>query len=145
MSNTLLQKWYNFLIFGKGLDNLTNPPTQLLPTLIGLQAEGTKWHELGRIGGLSMFPYKIHLDLDTLLEHFDKSMSEPPTFQTGTISRFFDHLSILLARKQAPSPEPLLPVTGDYHILETLLKIQITLRPFHIHLPPFGENWLDVS
>lgn len=120
MSNTLFQKWIDFLFFGSKECPSSKPPLEILPILTRLDAEGIHWEEMGQQGGLTLFPYHIAGDLDVLLEHLNNN-DQLPTFKSGTVRRFCDHLLTTLARRQAvEQPKPSLH-RDDQQILKAIL------------------------
>lgn len=128
MSNSSLIPWINFILFGEPLSCTRNPPSELDMVLVKMEVDKINWEEIGRKGGLTLFPYHVHSDLDTLLNHLEKFrfVDRPPTFRSGTITRFFTHLSVILMRTDVSS-EPLLPEPyddDDAHILNALLMHQ---------------------
>lgn len=127
MSNSRLIKWFDQLLFG----NLTpfSPPLELKNLILRMESERIPWSHIILNGGLTAFPYQIHGDLNSLVDYLEKQWVdkqprfEPPNFKTRAVSKFWDQLQLLLARRFSEMPEPLpVPSKGDDEILKNILE-----------------------
>lgn len=140
MSESSLIPWINFLLFGDHLPCSTKellPPCPLDEIFLRMEVSNLHWREIGRQGGLTRFASNVHRDLDMVLEHVENDpphnnesatvIVDPPPFLSGTIRRFFDHLSILLVKKKTVSDEkrslfPPPDISEDRDILNHLVR-----------------------
>lgn len=125
MSEPSLIPWIKFIIFGEPLACLRCPPRSLEMIFLKMEVDGIRWQEMGRQGGLALYPYRVNRDLDALLSHLeqfrDTTVVDPPSFQSGTVHRFFDNLSAILARS-VPVEPAVLPDADDHQILDALMQ-----------------------
>lgn len=94
-----------------------------------MEAENIPWAYMMCQGGLTSFPYQVHGDLNTLIDHLEKQwidqdpFYEPRPFQTRAVSKFWNQLQLLLAKRDENTPPPLpTPSAQDDDTLKKLLE-----------------------
>ena len=110
--------------------------------ILRMEAENIPWHHMILNGGFTAFPYQIHGDLSYLIDYLEKQWIDkqkyfnPPVFKTRAVSKFWDQLQLLFARRIEPI-EPL-PVSSkrDDEILKQLLESSQTTH-FNYESPEF--------
>lgn len=116
MSSRKSVEWIERLVLGSpGSDE---PPPEWIPLVLNLQAKGVSVNGAMRNGGLVRSHTLLIGDLDRCLEHFDRR-DDTPTFQTGAVTRFYNHASVLLAKRPEETPVVSVP---DEAILDSILR-----------------------
>lgn len=126
MSNSHLLEWFDQLLFGSS--DPSSPPYEARKIILRMEAENVPWLHLIQNGGLTLFPYQTHGDLNSLTDYLEKQWIEkqphfdPPKFKTRAVSKFWDELQLLLARRiETEKPLPL-PSKRDDEILKEFLE-----------------------
>lgn len=128
---SLLIHWFEQLLFGSD-DSSTTPPDELKNLVVRMEVENIPWSHMMHHGGLTAFPYQVHGDLNSLTDYLDKQWIErlapyePGPFKTRAVSRFWDDLQLLLARREesmrpAATAEAAAPCQRDDVILQHFL------------------------
>lgn len=124
MSSQRLVKWIEQLLLGGGDSTLENPPTDLLPLVLKLRKKGVSVSHVMRHGGLVDSYSLLVGDLDRCLEHFERN--DAPTIQTGAAKRFYNHLTVALARQRKEEEDEKQSATSpgpkDSEIFESILR-----------------------
>lgn len=147
MSNFLLMKWFDQLLFGHRRPDILEPPKEVYELICRLEADGIYWKDMIRHGGLTMFRYQTQGDLEKMLEYLDKVylQDQPetplPKFHTSTLTHFFNHLLTIMARRdQMQSNALAMGTEEDKSILETILSQPNTSSTFPYNSAQFwGE------
>ena len=126
MSNSHLVEWFDQLLFGHS--DPFPPPPELKNFILRMESENIPWQHIILHGGLTSFPYQVHGDLNSLTDYLEKlwidkhPYFDAPIFKTRAVSKFWDQLQLLLARR-LEKLEPLpLPSKTDDEILKELLE-----------------------
>lgn len=129
MSNSCLIRWFEQLLFGAS-DSPAHPPLQAKNLILRMEAESVPWSHITLQGGFTSFPYQVHGDLNTLLDHLEKEWLDGedsgyvPRCKTRAVEKFWNQLQLLLAkRKEAMETLPT-PLRDDDAILRNLLDPQ---------------------
>lgn len=125
---SLLIHWFERLLFGDASSD-TRPPRELTHLVLRMEVENIPWSHMMRHGGLTAFPYQVHGDLNSLTDYLEKQWVEqlphyePGPFKTRAVSRFWDDLQLLLAKRdEEMPPPPKLPCRRDDDILQDFLE-----------------------
>lgn len=93
-----------------------------------MESEKIPWFHLILHGGLTAFPYQIHGDLNSLTDYLEKQWVEKqsyfdhPVLKTRAVSKFWEELQLLLARRlETEQPLPV-PSKRDDEILKEILE-----------------------
>lgn len=136
---SLLIHWFEQLLFGNPSSSSTSPspspPRELNQLILRMEVENIPWSHIIQEGGLTAFPYQVHGDLNSLTDYLEKYWVEqshyklppypPRPFKTRAVSRFWDDLQFLLARREEnrlPVIPPLHPCEHDDVILKHFLE-----------------------
>lgn len=145
MSNSRLVDWFDQLLFGN--PNPCPPPVEAKNLILRMESENVAWQHSILNGGLTAFHYQIHGDLFSLLDHLEKQWidkdpsHDSPVFKTRVVSKFWDQLQILLARRSEPTRESLpVPSKTDDETLDEILKSPTPNRDLNFESPEFWGN-----
>lgn len=137
--------WVERLLFGS---TPCFPPKEVKSLILRMEADNIPWSHIIRQGGFTAFPYQVHGDLNSLVDYLetqwlDDQSYEPPAFKTRAVSKFWEALQLLLARREAIRPAPLPPPSpGDDAILQDFLGPQPRLGPHAFESAAF---WGEVA
>lgn len=122
MSNSYLMSWFEGLLFGNK-HIYQDPPEELKPLLLRMEVENINWVYIMNHDGLTAFTYKVHGDLNTILDSIDNEWvpKDKLPLQTKAVSRFWNEFQLFLARRESIPPIPLHPEKDDDKILKELL------------------------
>lgn len=146
MSNSHLIQWFEQLLFGDS--DPSPPPDELQTVILRMESENIPWNHIILNGGLTAFPYQVHGDLNFLIDYLEKQWIDkqpyydPPIFKTRVVSKFWDQIRLLLARRI----DQILPVPSkrDDEILKELLNPPLRLdRPDYKY--ESAEFWGEVA
>lgn len=128
---SLLIHWFEKLLFGNSSSSsASQPPHELKDLILRMEVENIPWAHIIEQGGLTAFPYQIHGDLNSLTDYLEKQWVErlphyePRPFKTRAVSRFWEDLQLLLAKREEnrfPIVE-LIPCKRDDIILQHFLE-----------------------
>lgn len=123
MSNSCLIPWFEQLLFGS--NSPSPPPNALKRLILSMEAESIPWPHIILQGGLTAFPYQVHGDLNSLIDHLEKEWLRdyPPRCKTKAVAKFSNELQRLLAiRDEVPRPALPDPLREDDAILKRMLE-----------------------
>lgn len=104
MSNSKLVDWFESLVFGS--HRFQRTPVEAKVWQVRLVNRGISISDTMANGGLVQTPYLIAGDLNRLIEYFESiNPQNTPGFQTGLVTRCFNHL-LFLFRNPQPPEEP---------------------------------------
>lgn len=158
MSDSCSIRWLEQLLFGPPSahsDSVPPPPRELTPLVVRMEAEHVPWSHLMRRGGLVSFPYHVHGDLGSLIDHLQEKWSEeseeapdePAPFRTRAVARFWHDLRRLLALRDEKGlttsrdlPEP--PERDDDVLRDILESDGLPVRSYRYRSAAF---WGEVA
>lgn len=123
MSNSCLIHWFEQLLFGS--TSPSPPPYPLKKLILRMEAESVPWPHIILQGGLTAFPYQVHGDLNSLIDHLEKEWLNDyrPRCKTKAVAKFSNELQRLLAiRDEVPRPALPEPLREDDAILKNMLE-----------------------
>lgn len=147
MSNSHLIKWFEEILFGSQRPPIREP-TEVHNIILRMESENIPWFHMISQGGLTLFPYQVHGDINSLLDYLEKQWIDkepyydPPIFKTRAVSKFWDQLQLLLARRLEPPPPLPNPSKTD---AETLKEILEPTRPNQKFSYESAEFWGEVA
>ena len=128
MSNSCWIHWIEYLLFGSS-SIIPNAPLEFKNLILRMEAENIPWSHIVLQGGFTAFPYQVHGDLNYLIDHLEKQWAdqedtyEPCLFKTRAVTKFWNQLKLLLAKRDENTLPPLpTPSLRDDDTLKKLLE-----------------------
>lgn len=144
---SLLIHWFERLLFGNDSPSDTPPPRELKNLILRMEVENIPWFHMMQHGGLTAFAYQVHGDLNSLTDYLEKQWVEqlphyePGPFKTRAVSRFWDDLQLLLAKRDEETILPIEPpCQRDDVILQHFLEGDRTNRYDYQSASFWGET-----